>query len=73
VRDRGYATLVDELEPGLSVVAAPVVDAGGDVVAALAISGPTTRLPPHRLAVLGRLAIEQADAVSARLGHRPAR
>lgn len=73
VRERGYATLVDELEPGLSVVAAPVVDAGGDVVAALAVSGPTTRLPPHRLAVLGRLAIEQAGAVSERLGHRPAR
>jgi DNA-binding IclR family transcriptional regulator len=73
VRERGYATLVDELEPGLSVVAAPVLDAGGDVVAALAVSGPTTRLPPHRLAVLGRLAIEQADAVSERLGHHPAR
>ena len=28
VRARGYATLVDELEPGLSVVAAPVYDAG---------------------------------------------
>ncbi len=73
VRERGYATLVDELEPGLSVVAAPVLDAGGDVVAALAVSGPTTRLPPHRLAVLGRLAIEQADAVSERLGHRRTR
>jgi DNA-binding IclR family transcriptional regulator len=73
VRDRGYATLVDELEPGLSVVAAPVFDAGGGVVAALAVSGPTTRLPPHRLAVLGRVAIEQADAVSERLGHRGAR
>jgi IclR family acetate operon transcriptional repressor len=73
VRERGFATLVDELEPGLSVVAAPVLDAGGDVVAALAVSGPSTRLPPHRLAVLGRLAIEQADAVSARLGHPAAR
>ena len=73
VRERGYATLVDELVPGRSVVAAPVLDAGGDVVAALAVSGPTTRLPPHRLAVLGRLAIEQADAVSERLGHRRTR
>jgi DNA-binding IclR family transcriptional regulator len=73
VRERGYATLVDELEPGLSVVAAPVFDAGGGVVAALAVSGPTTRLPPHRLAVLGRVAIEQAGVVSERLGHHPAR
>jgi IclR family transcriptional regulator, acetate operon repressor len=73
VRERGYATLVDELEPGLSVVAAPVFDAGGTAVAALAISGPTTRLPPHRLALLGNLAIEQARALSERLGHRAAR
>jgi len=72
VRDRGYATLVDELEPGLSVVAAPVFDAGGRVVAALAISGPTARLPAHRLALLGRVAIEQAHAVSQRLGYRGA-
>ena len=72
VRARGYATLVDELEPGLSVVAAPVFDAGGGVVAALAVSGPTARLPAHRLALLGRVAIEQAHAVSERLGYRGA-
>jgi len=72
VRGRGYATLVDELEPGLSVVAAPVFDAGGAVVAALAVSGPTARLPGHRLALLGRVAIEQAHAVSERLGYRGA-
>jgi DNA-binding IclR family transcriptional regulator len=72
VRGRGYATLVDELEPGLSVVAAPVFDAGGVVVAALAVSGPTARLPGHRLALLGRVAIEQAHAVSERLGYRGA-
>src|SRR3954451_2875039 len=72
VREHGYATLVDELEPGLSVVAAPVFDAGGAVVAALAVSGPTARLPAHRLALLGRVAIEQAHAVSQRLGYRGA-
>jgi len=72
VRERGYATLVDELEPGLSVVAAPVFDADGAVVAALAVSGPTARLPAHRLALLGRVAIEQAHAVSQRLGYRGA-
>jgi IclR family transcriptional regulator, acetate operon repressor len=73
VRARGYATLVDELEPGLSVVAAPVFDSGGGVVAALSVSGPTSRLPEHRLRVMGRVAIEQAHAVSARLGFDGAR
>src|SRR4051794_28173301 len=72
VRARGYATLVDELEPGLSVVAAPVFDAGGAVVAALTVSGPTTRLPGHRLALPRRVAIEQAHAGSQRLRHRGA-
>src|SRR5919202_373620 len=66
------AELVDELEPGLSVVAAPVFDSGGTVVAALAVSGPTARLPAHRLALLGRVTIEQAHAVSVRLGYRGA-
>ena len=72
VRERGYATLVDELEPGLSVVAAPVFDAAGTVVAALAASGPTARLPAHKLTLTGRVAIEQAHAVSERLGYRGA-
>lgn len=70
VAERGYATLVDELEPGLSVVAAPVFDAGGDVVAALAVSAPSARLDAHRRSLLGRVAIEQAHAVSVRLGYR---
>jgi DNA-binding IclR family transcriptional regulator len=59
---------VDELEDGLSAVGAPV-RAGGSVIAALTVSGATVRLPPARLALLGRLALEQARAVSAALVH----
>lgn len=72
VRDRGYATLVDELETGLSAVAAPVRESGGSVVAVLCASGATLRLVPQRLELLGRVAVEQADEVSARLGYEPA-
>jgi DNA-binding IclR family transcriptional regulator len=68
IREQGYATLVDELEDGLSAVGAPV-RAGGSVIAALTVSGATVRLPPARLALLGRLALEQARAVSAALVH----
>ena len=64
VRGRGYATLVDELEVGLSAVGAPVRDGGGTVVAALTLAGATLRLPAQRLALLGRLAVEQANALS---------
>jgi IclR family transcriptional regulator, acetate operon repressor len=69
VRAQGYGTIVDELEPGLSAVAAPVRDRGGAVVAALTVSGATLRLAPARLRLLGHLALEQAHALSTRLGH----
>jgi DNA-binding IclR family transcriptional regulator len=69
IRDQGYATIVDELEPGLSAVAAPVRDRGGAVVAALTASGASLRLAPQRLRLLGRVALEQAHALSTRLGH----
>ena len=71
IREQGYATLVDELEDGLSVVGAPVRDADGTVVAALTVAGATLRLPPARLRLLGRVTLEQAavlaDAIRAPL------
>jgi IclR family transcriptional regulator, acetate operon repressor len=66
---RGYSLLVDELEPGLSAVAAPVRERDGEVVAVLCVSGATLRLPRQRLDLLGRLCAEQADLLSATLGH----
>ncbi|MDQ6605914.1 MAG: IclR family transcriptional regulator [Actinomycetota bacterium] len=69
IRDQGYATIVDELEPGLSAVAAPIRDRGGTVIAALAASGASLRLAPQRLRLLGRVALDQAHALSTRLGH----
>jgi DNA-binding IclR family transcriptional regulator len=69
VRDQGYATIVDELETGLSAVAAPVRDRDGTVVAALTASGASLRLVPQRLRLLGRVSLEQAHALSSRLGH----
>ena len=67
VRAQGFATIVDELEMGLAAVAAPIRDGDGTVVGALSVAGPTARLGPSRLAVAGRLAVEQADEVSAAL------
>jgi DNA-binding IclR family transcriptional regulator len=43
VRAGGFAVLVDELEAGLSAVAAPVFDDSGSCVAAVAVTGPTFR------------------------------
>lgn len=44
VRRRGWAASVGEREPGVASVSAPVFDAGGNVVAAVSVSGPIDRL-----------------------------
>jgi IclR family transcriptional regulator, acetate operon repressor len=70
VRERGYATSIEELEPGLLAVAAGVRERSGAVIAALAISGPSIRLEARNLDRLGTLLVVEADALSARLGYR---
>jgi DNA-binding IclR family transcriptional regulator len=69
VRRDGFATVTDELEPGLSAMAAPVFSAGGTCIAALAISGPSLRLTAKRIAELRPVLLEQCRAVSQELGH----
>jgi IclR family acetate operon transcriptional repressor len=70
IRREGFATAVDELELGLSAVAAPVLDDSGRAVAALSISGPTLRLSPRRVAELRPIVIKQARALGEQLGLR---
>jgi DNA-binding IclR family transcriptional regulator len=64
----GYASAVDELEPGFAAVAAPVRDHTGAVIAALSINGPKSRLgPSERKAVIEPLC-NSANRVSRKLG-----
>lgn len=62
-RSRGYATTIDELETGLSAVAAPVPGPSGAVLAAIGISGPTQRIQ-ERVQPTGQLLIDQAERLS---------
>jgi IclR family transcriptional regulator, acetate operon repressor len=67
VRRDGYATTVDELEDGLSAMAAPVHGPADNVIAALSISGPTLRLTRERVAALAPALCDEARALSERL------
>jgi IclR family acetate operon transcriptional repressor len=67
-RARGFAVTQDELEVGLSGIAAPVFGPEPTVVATVGISGPTARLQ-DRVDHVGRLLMEQTDALSALLRH----
>ncbi|MBS2939532.1 IclR family transcriptional regulator [Nocardioides sp. J2M5] len=68
VHRQGYAVAVDELEVGLTAVAAPVRNAHGDVIASMSVSGPSFRLPDERVDEVVRLVVAAAREVSHRLG-----
>jgi DNA-binding IclR family transcriptional regulator len=69
VREQGYAVAVDELEVGLTAIAAPIHNAHGDVIASLSVSGPTFRLTETRVKELVPVVLDAAEEVSRRLGH----
>ncbi|HQH06647.1 MAG TPA: IclR family transcriptional regulator [Phycicoccus sp.] len=69
IRHQGCATTIDELEPGLTGIASPVF-LHGDIVAAIGLSGPTSRLTEN-LAATGQVVARHARALSRTLGrHR---
>lgn len=69
VREDGYAVATDELELGLTAIAAPIRNAHGDVVASLSVSGPTFRLGEDRVKELVPVVQDAAAEISRRLGH----
>jgi IclR family KDG regulon transcriptional repressor len=68
---RGYAIGEQEWRLGVSGVAAPVRNPSGSVIAAIAISGPSERLPRSRLQALSIPVMDAALRLSQALGWRP--
>ncbi len=67
ISDQGYAVVRDELEIGLTAVAAPIRGASGDVIASLSASGPTFRVA-DRVPDLVTAVVGAAGQVSKRMG-----
>jgi DNA-binding IclR family transcriptional regulator len=65
----GYAVAVEELEIGLIAIAAPVHRDDGTVIAAISVSGPSTRLDAARIPQVGAWCMAESSALSAALGH----
>jgi DNA-binding IclR family transcriptional regulator len=70
VRERGYAVAVNELELGLTAIAAPIYDSHGRVIASVSASGPGFRLE-GRIEAIGTAVIAAGEAISRRLGWHP--
>ena len=68
MRRRGFATAVDELEAGLTAIAAPVRNAEGNVIASISASGPSFRITADRIHEIAVAVRRAAAEVSRRLG-----
>lgn len=65
----GYAVTAGEYETGLNAVAAPVLGAGGEAIAAVSLSGPAYRLSYEDLTGTAQLVLAAAARISERMGH----
>ena len=67
VRRDGYAVVVDELEVGLTAIAAPIRGSDGEVLASVSVSGPTFRVA-DRVPVIVTEVLAAAISISERMG-----
>ena len=67
-RELGYAVAHDELDVGLTAIAAPVRNAHGEIVASISVSGPTFRLTDAEVQHVAPQVVQAGQEVSARLG-----
>jgi DNA-binding IclR family transcriptional regulator len=71
VARQGYATAVEELEPGFVALGAPLRNLREEVVAAISAGGPSTRITSTRLAELAPQVKSSAELISRNLGFIP--
>ncbi len=68
-RRQGFSVAIDELEIGLTAVAAPIRGVDGSVIASLSVSGPSFRLQPERISIVVEAVKVAAAAISQRMGY----
>jgi IclR family KDG regulon transcriptional repressor len=71
IRQAGFTLSIGELDPDVFSMAAPVRDFTGDVVAALSVAGPLSRLTAAERRRFRKLILDAAEQLSAELGLAP--
>ncbi|XAS68293.1 IclR family transcriptional regulator [Micrococcaceae bacterium Sec5.7] len=69
VAEAGYATVYEELEPGLNAIAVPVWNYSGAVVGSVSLSGPAFRFDPEKIPGLIASLKKAGQSISARMGY----
>jgi DNA-binding IclR family transcriptional regulator len=68
IRDRGYAIDDEEIEDGIRCVSAPILNLADRAVAAISVSGPSSRITPNRFELIGTTVLKAAQELSAQIG-----
>jgi len=71
ISNQGYAMDDEEYNPGVRCIAVPVFDYRNRCIAAIGISGPTSRLPLENIANVVKTVQEIGKTLSARLSFKP--
>ena len=71
VKENGYAEDFEELEMGLTCVAAPIFNFKGKAYAAISISGPTSRMNDEIRVKIGKSLVEITQQISEKIGYKP--
>jgi IclR family transcriptional regulator, acetate operon repressor len=71
IRRRGYAVDDEEAVMGARCVSAPILNASGEAIAAISVSGPVTRVSPGQVAALADAVTSAARNISADMGFSP--
>ncbi|MCL7454678.1 MAG: IclR family transcriptional regulator [Anaerolineae bacterium] len=67
IRQRGYAVDDEELSAGIRAIAVPIRDIDLNVVAAIGMPGPVSRMTHERVPVVAEAMMEAADVISAQV------
>jgi DNA-binding IclR family transcriptional regulator len=67
VREQGYAVDDEDMVPGVRVIAAPIRNNRGEVIASLSVAGSVVRLTSERMPEVIREVVHAANEVSAKL------
>lgn len=70
IRKDGFSTDLEENEPGICCVGAPIFDHTGRPVAGVSLSTPTARFDLNNLTMLGHNVRAKADTISRAMGHQ---
>ncbi len=68
--ERGWGISIEEIEPGLTAIGAPVRGRDLRVITGLALAGPSMRITPDRYEQIGKLLVRAADELTVRLSHQ---